>query len=78
MDGISLDKASDWVLLVAALVTSMVIFSVLFRILRMVIGPVITLVIVAVVLQVLFGISPTELLNGAVRFGQTLWYKLSV
>ena len=43
MDGISLDKASDWLLLVAALVTSMVIFSFLFRILRAVIGSVITL-----------------------------------
>jgi len=76
MDGFSLDKASDWLLLVAALVTSMVIFSFLFRILRAVIGSVITLVILAVLLQFVFGISPTELLNDAIRFGQHLWQKI--
>ncbi|MBW4464760.1 MAG: hypothetical protein KME07_04880 [Pegethrix bostrychoides GSE-TBD4-15B] len=75
MDGISLDKASDWLLLVAALVTSMVIFSFLFRILRTVIGSIITLAIVAIVVQFVFGITPAELLNDATRFAQSLWQK---
>lgn len=75
MNGISIDSASDWLLLVAALVTSMVIFSLLFRIIRAIIVPVIMLALLVALLQFI-GISPAELLNDAMRFGQSLWQKI--
>ncbi len=77
MNGLSLDKASDWLLLVAALVTSMVVFSLLFRIIRAIIVPVIMLAVVAIVLQLAFDISPTQLVNMASRMGQSLWQKIA-
>jgi hypothetical protein len=78
MEGISIDRATDWLMLVAALVTSMVIFTFLFRILRALIGTVIMLAVVALALQFFLGISPTELLYEAMRWVEMLLQKLNL
>lgn len=72
MEGISIARATDWLMLVAALVTSMVIFTFLFRILRALIGTVIMLAVVALALQFFLGISPTELLHEAMQWTKNL------
>ncbi|MFM7426645.1 MAG: hypothetical protein ACKO7W_16900 [Elainella sp.] len=78
MEGISIDRATDWLMLVAALVTSMVIFTFLFRILRALIGTVIMVAAVALAVQFFLGISPTELLNEAMRWAEKLLQRLNL
>ncbi len=78
MEGISIDRATDWLMLVAALVTSMVIFTFLFRILRALIGTVIMLAVVALALQFFLGISPTELLHQVMQSAELLLQKLNL
>lgn len=78
MEGISIDRATDWLMLVAALVTSMVIFTFLFRILRALIGTVIMLAVVALALQFFLGISPAELLHQVMQSAELLLQKLNL
>lgn len=78
MEGISIDRATDWLMLVAALVTSMVIFTFLFRILRALIGTVIMLAVVALALQFFLGISPTELLHDAMQWAEKLLQQVNL
>jgi hypothetical protein len=58
---IQLDRATDWILLVAALITSIVVFNFLVRVLRATISAAITLALVALILYFGLGVSPIDL-----------------
>lgn len=75
---IRLDRATDWIVLVAALITSIVVFNFLVRVLRATISAAITLALLGLILYFAFGISFTDLLEELMRWIQRVAQRIEL
>jgi hypothetical protein len=72
MENLTVDRLTDWLLLVAALVVSMAIFYSLERILRALFVPFGIVAIVLIVAKIAFDIPPDVLWHNFVLYGRKL------